>query len=149
MIFMMLWKWKLRSSCASVFRLFSSSTLSCKCAWILRLSHNLTASANPLSMQFWSPTIRCPLFTVRLYLQPDQFRFSTQKLDMSVSKYSIVKFPGSGRKQDIEIEIVPTNWIRSDKHCYWPPHSGAALKKLQKDGAPLLPTWKVFPTSVY
>jgi hypothetical protein len=53
---------------------------------------------------------------------------------MTEKKFSILQFSPHGRAKKVEVEIVPTSWIKVDaKTYYWPSKcSGATLKKLQK-----------------
>jgi hypothetical protein len=65
---------------------------------------------------------------------------------MSLKKYTVVQFLPNERKKEVEVEIVPSSWIKFDtKRCAWPQKSGAALNTLQKSGKSPDSTWKEFP----
>jgi hypothetical protein len=66
---------------------------------------------------------------------------------MTENKFSIVQFPPHERTKEVEVEIVPTSWIKVDpKTCYWPSKcSGATLKKLQKAAQLPSPQWNEHP----
>jgi hypothetical protein len=63
---------------------------------------------------------------------------------MSTKKFGIVEF--GEVNGEVPLEIVPIAWLNQEnKSCSWPPCSGARLKKLIKDGALPLDSWKTDP----